>query len=231
MLDYRLWAERALEFTRGLRSLSGEIKVTADLHPPLSAPAVRDLNSRLRLPLPEPLCAFLTRASSNCSCTYWWEPPGELQGRLQELFPSNTFIFGGASLCDSSRFETNERGCFDTAEALEKRLPEEARLWANSVPFHECGNGDFVGLYVGNDRQGDAFPVVYLDHDGCGASEVLAPNFEEFLIAWEELNYIHGFFLREYFFNPIRGSINPNSPKKADLDDLFRSGGKAEIQR
>src|SRR5581483_4217019 len=104
--------------------------------------------------------------SANCLCNYWWEPPpGRLQDRLSELFPSNDFIFGGASLCDSRQLEDGELGCRDLGEAYQKRFPEDAKLWVNSVPFHECGNGDCIALYVGDDRERNEFPVVYLDHD------------------------------------------------------------------
>jgi hypothetical protein len=144
---------------------------------------------------------------------------------MLELFPSNDFIFGGASLCDSGHFEDNEIGCRDMGQAFDNQCPGEAQLWVNSVPFHECGNGDCITLYVGDDRRGDEFPVVYLDHDGYG-SFLLAPNFDEFLVAWEELRYIHGSFLAQFFHNPIRGTINTASPKKAVLDDLFRSAMK-----
>jgi len=225
-LDYKSWAERALAFTESLRSLPGKINVTAELHAPLSPSAVHELNSRLRLPLPDPLSAFLTQASSNCRCQYWWEPPPDLQHALLELFPSKDFIFGGASLCDIDEFEANERGCFHTGEGHQKIYPEDARLWMNSVPFHEGGNGDFIALYVGNDRCSADFPVVYLDHDGCGASEVLAPSFDDFLIAWEALYYIHGSFLTQFFLNPVRGTIDPESPKRAAIADLFRARRK-----
>jgi len=121
----------------------------------------------------------------------------------------------------------NERGCWDTGEPYEMRYPEAARLWTNSVPFHACGNGDYIGLYVGDDKRGDEFPVVYLDHDGSGGSGLLSPNFDQFLADWEKLRYIHGSFLGRFFLNPIRGSINPDSPKKAALDALFRSAQTA----
>jgi hypothetical protein len=223
MLDYRAWAERAKKFTASLKSLPGRITVQAEVQPALSESEVLAISSRLRLPLPQPICAFLTTASANCSCEYWWKPPEELQARLEALFPIKTFIFGGASLCDSSQFEVNERGCRDTAEVLEQVYPEDARLWFNAVPFHECGNGDYIGLYVGDDRRGDEFPVVYLNHDGYGGSMALAPSFDEFLVAWEELDYVHGSFLTQFFLDPIAGCINPRSPKKSALDDLLRA--------
>jgi len=224
VLDYKKWVQRAVEFTTSLRSLPGEIHVTAEAHPPTTQLDVERLSSGLRLPLPEPICVFLTGASSNCSCEYWWMPPSELLGSLSEVFPSNDFIFGGASLCDKERFARDEKGRYDTGEALEKAYPEDAKLWIHSVPFHEVGNGDCLGLYVGPDRRKKECPVVYLDHDGYGGSRVLAPSFDEFLVAWEELKYIGAFFLRQFFLDPISQSINPNSPKKRLLDDLFMAG-------
>jgi hypothetical protein len=126
-MDYRAWAERALEFTNRLRSLPGTIDITADLRPPLSTSAVASLNDRLHRPLPEPLVAFLTRASANCLCSYWWEPPsGEIRDGLATYFLGATFIFGGASLCDSERFEEFEKSARDTAEGHAENFPEEA---------------------------------------------------------------------------------------------------------
>ncbi len=222
MVDFKRWAERAVDFTKRLRSLPGEIKVSAELAPPMSPPDAQALSGQLRLPLPAPLLAFLTTASCKCFCEYWWEPPAEFTGRLQDLFPVKTFIFGGASLCDSTEFATNERGCWDTADALAGDYPEDARLWSESVPFYECGNGDYVALYLGRGRKEDDCPVVYLCHDGYGASRVLAPSFEEFLIQWEQLCYIHPSFLVQFFLDPVRQCINAKSPKKEGLHELLR---------
>jgi hypothetical protein len=131
-------------------------------------------------------------------------------------------------LCDWSQFECNEKGCYDTGEALEAHYPEDARVWLNSVPFHEQGNGDYLALYVGADWSGKEYPVVYLDHDGCGFSRVLSASFDEFLQVWEELDYVHAFFLREFFVDPVTGHINPNSPKKKKLKALFKEALERE---
>jgi hypothetical protein len=90
------------------------------------------------------------------------------------------------------------------------------------------GNGDFIALYDGGNLKGADFPVVYLDHDGCGETKLLAPSFDEFLNAWEKLYYIQAGLLRGYFTDPVRGTINPESPKKACLDDLFRLGKESK---
>lgn len=224
MFDYWGWVQRALEFTTGLGALSGKIRFAAHADPPMKPPEVAALSARLRLPLPEPLCAFLTTASANCACTYWWEPPAALEPALEQLFHSNSFIFGGASLCDHARFYENQIGCYDLGTGWELEKPEAAKLWLNSVPFHDVGNGDCFGLYVGSDRRGRDYPVVYLDHDACSCV-VLAPSFDEFLAAWEKLCYIGGFFLRDFLLDPISGSINPNSKKRELLRDLLRTAG------
>lgn len=223
MLDYRAWVERAVEFTKRLGSLPGDIHFTAELRPPMNPKEVEALSDRLRIPLPEPLRVFLTHASSSCRCEYSWEPTADFRGRLLELFPSSTFIFGGASLCDSDWFEEHEGGCFDMATAYEATQPDEARVWANSVPFHPVGNGDYFALCVGGESPNDELPVIYLDHEG-NAAKQLARSFDEFLTAWEQLSYIGGFFLIDYFLDPFRGMINLASPKKAALDELFRAG-------
>jgi hypothetical protein len=225
MVNYLRWVERAVAFTQRLRSFPGEIRITAELGKPVSRSEIETLNKRLRLPLPVSIVEFLTAASSHCNCEYWWEPPKELQTLLEELFPSNTFIFGGASLCDISQFENNGRGCYDTGEAMAQDFPGDSVLWLNSVPFYEQGNGDYLGLYVGSDLRSRDYPVVYLDHDGSGFSRVLAASFDEFLEAWEDLDYIHPFFLREFFLDAGSEHINPKIPKKEQLTALFRRAG------
>jgi hypothetical protein len=224
MVDYRTWVNRAIAFTQSLSSLRGEVSVTAELHSPISHSKVGALNKKLRLPLPPPLVDFLTTASGNCVCSYWWKPPEELQSDLEELFPYKSFILGGATLCNAEQFEDNEIGCYDTGEAMQRDYPADGKLWLSSVPFYEQGNGDYLALYVGADRPGNDYPVVYLDHDGCGYSRLLSASFDEFLGSWEELSYIHAFFISEFFRDPVTGYVNPKLRRKEELKALFQKG-------
>jgi hypothetical protein len=132
------------------------------------------------------------------------------------ILPGEAVLFGN--------FAENEVGCFDWGEACaEEGNAVEAKLWLNSVPFWESGCGDCLALYVGEDRPGSEFPVVFLDHDGHSIGPV-APSFDAFLKTWEELSYLHGFFLFQYFWDEHRGIIDATSPNKAGLDELFRLG-------
>jgi hypothetical protein len=223
LLSYREWAELALEFTKSLASLPGKTFITAELHPPISLTAVRALNDRLRIPMPEPLCEFLTQASSNCNCTYSWEPPRELQSTLERIFPNHTSLFGGPSLCDISWIEEREMGCLDTADATRELFPEGARIWANSVPFHAVGNGDYFALYTGPDRENDELPVVFLDHDNCLGTKKLGRTFDDFLSHWEDLHYLDAQFLIQTFLDPIRGALNTRSPTKVAFDEFLQT--------
>src|SRR4051794_37322584 len=113
VLNYREWAERVLAFTKRLESFPGKVTVSVELRPPMSASKLRALNGRLRIPLPEPLCAFRTLASSHCKCDYQWELPEELHGLALELDRHETRICGGVSFRDSRWLEGAERGCND----------------------------------------------------------------------------------------------------------------------
>jgi hypothetical protein len=82
---------------------------------------------------------------------------------------------------------------------------------------------DYIAVYIGEKRNTDEFPVVFLDHDGYGSRQ-LAASFDEFLVAWEELRYLHGFFLCQYFMDAHGATLDTASPRKAALDELFRLG-------
>jgi hypothetical protein len=91
--------------------------------PSLNESEVLELTKQLRISLPECLRDFLTQASADCSCHYWWEPLPDkvlewsldqtVRDRVpfKDIFPSERFIFGGARLCNAQEFKDYQQGC------------------------------------------------------------------------------------------------------------------------
>src|SRR5687767_14628806 len=82
MMDFSNWIQRAVEFHKTLQRLAGTIKVQSVVAPPMSLEEVNNFAGKLRLSMPLQLRRFLTEASANCACTYWWRPPPRLVERL-----------------------------------------------------------------------------------------------------------------------------------------------------
>jgi hypothetical protein len=208
MSNYGDWMRRAAAFTERLRGLPGEVRVEAVVAPPLSDEAVAALARSCRLPIPDPLRRFWTQASEHCRCTYWWDAPERFHPQMAVAFPdwSLSHIWGGPE------FEAAEDLVKLTDDLLDWEtrddFPLDARYWVHSLPIVPVGNGDYAGLYVRDDPVNP--PVVYLCHDGCGASGIIAPNFDAFLVLWERLGYIGLHFLRS-FVNPRTGLVDPDA--------------------
>jgi hypothetical protein len=79
------------------------------------------------------------------------------------------------------------------AEGMSPEYPKDARIWEHSLPLIHILNGDYVGLYVRDDLTDP--PVVYMCHEACGVSDILAANLDDFLQGWEKLCYISMDFL------------------------------------
>ena len=212
MLDYRCWVERAVRCTESLRKLPGTVEVEIKVEPALVEPEAQKLAKSLRFGLPDGIYYFLTQGSADCSCKYVWKPPKTLIPRLREIFPSKTHIIGLARLCNQQDFEYNQSGCYDMGTSFaEAGKIELSTLWLNSVPFLTVGTGDCFALYVGDNRKGEDYPVVYLDREGY-QYPFFAPNFDAFLERWEALHYLGALWL-SHFTDPATGYIDPNSPK------------------
>ena len=119
---------------------------------------------------------------------------------------SSSHIWGGPEF-DSAEYIislTNDMICWET----ENDFPSDARYWVHSLPILPFGDGDYAGLYVRDNPVNP--PVAYLCHDGCGASGIIAPDFDAFLTVWGQLGYF-GLYLFRSFINPRTGLIDPDA--------------------
>jgi hypothetical protein len=102
--------------------------------------------------------------------------------------------------------------------------PEEKALWLRAFPFASMVQGDFLALDLEEERA-DNLPVVYLSHDD--RSRVLSPSFDEFLLTWQRLCYLHpdlGLFAS--FFDPTSGYLSGAKEKVTGLQDLFKQSSE-----
>lgn len=190
MLNYARWLADSLAFLERMRSLPGDIRVEVQIAPPLREEELAALQATSRLPIPASLVRFWQEASRHAHGKYWWDTPAEFQTQREVAFPqwSASHIWGGPE------FSSAEEICeltnhFDSwSEGFGEDYPRDTRLWLYSFPLIPVGNGDYVGLYV-RDTADDP-PVVYLCHDGGGASQIIAPNLDTFLEPWAEIGYI-----------------------------------------
>jgi hypothetical protein len=223
MLDYAKWLQRALEFMERLRGLPhavdysttsrhepGTYRIEVSIAPALSEDRIRDLAQSCRLPIPEPLKRFWSEASQHCRCTYWWNAPKEFHHQLDVALPhwGGETISGGPEFSSVDDIVSFPQDCLDWADHFREQSPKDARFWEHSIPFIPVGNGDHIGLYV-RDNPDDP-PVCYLSHEGCGASCILAPNFDSFLTSWEQVGYLHSDDLWS-FVNEKTGFLDPDA--------------------
>lgn len=216
MLDYRKWIERAVAFVNNLQTLSGEVGQELRVDPPMSSLDVKELSGRLRLGIPHPVSNFLMEGSANCVFNYWWSPPKKISFLVERIFHSrHSSLYGGACLCASEDFEYNQTGCFDQSEALGAR---ESDCWINSFPILSINNGDYVGMYVKNNRTTSECPIIYLDHDDYGTGTILSTSFDDFLLNWEDCCYIVPTWMSK--FCDFAGG--PLTERRELLKQLFR---------
>jgi hypothetical protein len=210
MLDYAKWLERAAKFTEHLRNLPGEIKIQIEVAPPLSEGAIRKLAESCRLPIPQSLQRFWKEASGHCNCTYWWDTPQSFHKQMLVAFPhwSLSHIWGGPQFESASDIVELADSGLAWAGGFRGEYPKDARFWEYSIPVIPVGNGDYVGLYTRDNAEDP--PVVFLCHEGCGASGVIAPDLDEFLRRWEQLGYI-GIHFVSAFLNPKTGWLDPEA--------------------
>jgi len=210
MLDYAKWLQRAVKFTEELRGLPGEIKVHIQVAPPLTDEDIRGLARACRLPIPRSLHQFWREASGHCDCTYWWDTPEGFHKQMAFAFPhwSLNHIWGGAQFESASDIVDLAESGLAWASSFRGEHPKDARFWDHTLPLIPVGNGDYAGLYVRDDV--DDPPVVYLCHEGCGSSSVIAPNLDKFLTRWEQLGYI-GIHFVSAFLNSKTGWLDPEA--------------------
>jgi hypothetical protein len=231
MLAYGDWLKRAIAFVHNVRALPGEIELETEVAPPFSDQEIQEFAQACRLPLPEPLRRFWITASRHCHCTYSWETPRAFHKQLLVAFDDSTSFVSGGPNFESPEYVlsiVNDNSWDD--ETWRTTYPKDSRYWEWSFPLLPFGNGDYIGLYVRENPTNP--PVVVLCHDGCGASGVIAPDFDQFLILWERLGYI--WIHRLYaFINQRTGLLDPDSfpgPTEA-LDSLLRGEARADLVR
>jgi hypothetical protein len=219
MLDFAKWSQRAVAFTEALRGFPSKADIHIDLGVPYTLDRIRTLSAECPLQIPDALLNWYFSVGS-CHCTYFLDIPAAFEHQMEFVFPTklaNT-LWGGADLFDLPDAVAIPNDFREIAAAFEEDgLSNDARLWANSFPLFREANADFIGLYVGDGTT--APPVVYLCHELCGASKVIAPSFEEFLRVWEELGYIGCHYL-DCFINPRTGLLDTN----------FREGAVQALQ-
>lgn len=179
--------------------------------PPLTRKECNRLADSCRLPIPTPLLRFWQQASGHCRCTYWWDTPEPFGKQLSVAFPhwSASQICGGADFFSAHEIvhELVPYTTEDCAESFQERgLVRDWRIFTNSLPLMAVGDGSYVGLYVRDSVRNP--PVVYMSHEGCGASNILADSWDEFLESWEQLGYIGIDFLSA-FRDPRTGLLKP----------------------
>jgi hypothetical protein len=204
MLDYADWMRRAAAFAKKMRGPPGKVRVEVEIAPPLSEAAIDALAKECRLPIPEPLRQFWKEAFGHCRCTYRWDTSEEFHPQKEVALSdwNLSHVWGGPEFDAPEYFVAlaNESLDWETRDDC----PLDARFWAHSLPLIPDGCGNFVGLYVRDDPVNP--PVVILDHDGCGASGIIAT----FLPRWERVGYI-GVFLIRSFVNPRTGLLDPDA--------------------
>ncbi len=187
-LDMEGWIHRAAAFTETLprRIRTGTVEVDGpSVEPPLSDAECRHLEASLTRGLPTVMNDLLTRGSRSCDCRYVYAPAADTLPKMEEVFPYNEWIYGGARFCSAEQIPYHVFNCGDWAEAFAE-FPEDQRMWATAFPLAHIGNGDYLGL---DTAEGDDDPpVIYLAHDD--QSRILSPSLSVFLSAWERLCYI-----------------------------------------
>jgi hypothetical protein len=230
MLDFAKWSKRAVAFIGALRGFPGKADIQIDVGSPYALDRIRALSAGCPLQIPDALMNWYLSVGS-CHCTYFLDIPVAFEQQMKFALPDTKAdtLWGGVDLIDLPDAAAMPNDCAEIASVFqEDGFSNDARLWANSFPFMREGSGDFIGLYV-EDNTTDA-PVVYLSHEGYGASQVISPSFEQFLGDWEGLGYI-GCHYFHCFINPRTGLLDTKHREEAvrALQGLFQGIPRADL--
>jgi hypothetical protein len=227
MISYHDWVLRTVAFAENCRRLSGDVSIDIEVRPPISADEIDLLASQMPLGLPTPLSRFFLEGASKCRCKYRSDPRFT---DLSALFPYTQFyIYGGVDVLGADELADRQKECLGWADSFDEygdsSSEADSRIWHCSVPFMPIGNGDYLACDVKKSLENP--PIAYLSHDGDGESLVIAPNFDAFLDAWENVCYIAPDFL-SMFLDPATGFLTSDTPiaKKLRLmfQDAFATG-------
>ena len=185
----KTWSQLAVEFTKSLERYGPRTVGSAVADPPLTIDEMDAIEELFEIPVPDSLREFLLNDSSSCKCRYYVSIPRRPTNLLLNLAGdqiANSLaahnVYGGATICNSERFERWNSD--DTKSAYEDAGFEE--VWDTFI-FSSLQNGDALGLNCSNDSIDP--PVVYIDHEGC-SNKQLAPTLNDFLYQWQRLGYI-----------------------------------------
>ncbi len=216
--DHAGWVARARQFVAAL-GRDGDLQARATtVDPPVADAELAAIERSLGPTLPASLRAFFTAGAAGMDCRYVFEPDGPVLDEISELLPDEPMLFGGASLGPASELPSLSADVGDWADdTWVSDDPDQKEIWESALPFARMDNGDYLALDLRGDERDP--PVVYLNHDD--ESQVIAPSFEAFLVAWEGLCYLgpeHWLLLE---FTDDSGYLDAESARAARLRELF----------
>lgn len=228
MFDFVAWKERARQFVRGLANLPGPLVLTDNVEP-----AGQD-NSSFRewldagsCSLPAEIRQFVRTASARCAFSYSWTPPIQRRPILEDFYPAQESIAGGADLCEASRYSNYDNR--DWFRSFAAGQPWMDALFRSTSMFEERGdllvlaplNKDSqLALELSDDEQ--ARRVVHVSLAGAGPRHILSRSFGQFLLDWEQVCYVEPTLenLRPWL-DSRTGMLNPNPEKAHDFRAIF----------
>jgi hypothetical protein len=229
MFNIKEWLCRAVEFTEKCRQWPAGSIVECSVSPPITESEANQLSQQLALGLPPPLRRFFIEGARCCKCSSV-SAHNSLPG-LENVFPGRDYIYGGPRLCDAATLVRYQQECLEWADSFDEYMMEtsadDSILWHSCVPFLAIGNGDHLGLDVATSRE--APPVVYLCHDGDGGSGIIAPSFEEFLSAWEQICYVGPeIWLLQPFLDPLTNILTSDLSHGESIRHMFNLSWRAK---
>lgn len=199
MADYESWIRRAVQYVHTLPRLPGRLVVSGSVRAAIDDSKFDELSAGCRLAIPDSLRRLWTQGTSGSDIKYHWSEiprPFQRQVCMASDDRFRDYLWGGPEILPAEEIVELSHHFPSWAEGMRPDYPKDARIWDYSLPLVPVGNGDYVGLYLA-DNQRDP-PVVYLCHEGCGGSTVIADTLAEFLEAWEELCFVGVDFLITY---------------------------------
>jgi hypothetical protein len=223
MIDVKGWINRARAFTQSLEQLPGETILELSISPASDDPVMDNSSREWRVDLPDQIGNFLLKGSADCRFHYVWTPPVTPARELKEVFPDQSYIYGGGSVCKLADFKNSQDACawWFLGGKLDGKGLERLVPWLSSFPFLPTENGDYLALDV--ETNWESPPVLYLNHECTDDIQQVAATFEHFLTEWEKLCYIGPeIWMLDLFRDPISGHLDGDSQKAEALRRLFR---------
>jgi hypothetical protein len=179
-----------------------------EIRPPLGQGDFADVNNRWGICVPHVLRDLWTQGSAAIDCGFVFAPRKIDLPAFNRLFPHECELVFGVMIMSPS--DTGPGWCGEVwadRHADDPAATEHVRLWRECVPISDLNNGDYIAIDVS--KGADDPPVAFLTHEE-PASLIVCDRLSEFLILWEELNYIHPFLL-SHFVDEASGLMSPSS--------------------